>query len=270
MPRTVRKYNRAGRSQTGSSDYAQLLLRESVNVLIKTGHSPEQLRRQFEQICRDLPEPDCGFDPLAVRYVAALPHVIAYWYGDAAYVDQKGQPLPLPFRARGKAPSLVALIRRVFPGTDPDEVLRSLLLANAIIKRGKRYYPKDRYVSLSKHPLGVQVHGLGSAIGLLRTVSHNSATEHLADRLPEFASSNLNIPVRALPEIHKQLRAKLIPLIWKIDELHRRREVKPGSEPTVRLKVGIYVSEDPIVTGVSPRPEKPNRVKRMTRHGPSS
>jgi hypothetical protein len=251
MPRTTRKRPLHASKQAASADYAQLLLRESINILVKTGHSPKILARQFQQICSEIGEPSHPFDPTTVAYVAGLPHVVAHWYGDPVYVDVHGQPIPL--RLHGPGPSLAALIRRVFPRSRPARVARSLVLTGAVRRRANRYVPTDRYVSLSEHPLSVQIHGLDSAVGLLRTVSHNSSAKNPQDRLLECASTNLHIPVRALTGIHKQLKRMLIPQIWKVDGLHRAREVKPGSEPTVRLKVGFYVAEDPIVTGVSTR-----------------
>src|SRR5438046_3066404 len=112
-----------------------------------------------------------------------------------------------------------------------------------------RYIPTDRYVSLRTHDSSVQVHGLTPVVAMLTAVSHNIATDDEVNRFAELAASNAHIPIRALPIIHRRIKRLLTRVYWKVDEYLRGWEVRPGSEPTTRLRVGGYASEDPIVTG---------------------
>ncbi len=82
--------------------YAQEVLSKSATILVKTGHSPKELARQFARICRAIEEPSQLFDPGAVPYVSGLPHIIAHWYSEPAYLNAKGTPRALSLRGRGR------------------------------------------------------------------------------------------------------------------------------------------------------------------------
>jgi hypothetical protein len=228
-------------------DYAQDVLKQTLSILVQTGHSPGDLARIVRNLCRTLAEPKRPFDPSVIPYVAGLTHIVAHWYSDPAFRGPDGRPLKIPLRGRG--PNLANLIRRLFPDQDVTRVTQSLLRANAIQRRGRLYVPTARYVAFTGDLHSVHVHGLMSIAGMLRTVQHNIASEEPSQTLLEGAATNPYVPVRALPEIHRRIRREVTALLWKLDGYLRSWEVEPGTEATTHVGVGAYVYEDPIVSG---------------------
>jgi Family of unknown function (DUF6502) len=241
-----------------SQDYAQDVLRQTLAILVQTGHSPRELTRMFRDLSRTLAEPDRPFDPQAMPYVTGLSHIVAHWYSDPAFRDAAGLPRRIPLRGRG--PCLANLIRRLFPHQDVTQVTQSLLRANAIRRRGRLYAPTDRYIELRRDLVGVHVHGLMALAGMLRTVQHNIAAGDSVETLLERSAMNPYIPVRALPEIHRRIKREVTALLWKLDGYLRSWEVEPGTETTTHVGVGAYAYEDPIVTG-APHPRRSSRRK---------
>jgi hypothetical protein len=275
VPRPVHNKRIAGSQRSRAvQDYAQDVLKQVLSILVQTGHSPKDLARIVRNLCRALAEPARAFDPRLIPYVAGLTHIVAHWYSDPAFRGPDGQPLKIPLRGRG--PSLANLIRRLFPHQDITRVKQSLLDANAVQRRGRLYFPTDRYVSFTQDRQSVHVHGLMSVAGMLRTVQHNIASGDPAKTLLEGSATNAYIPVRALPEIHRRIKREVTALLWKIDGYLRSWEVEPGSEPTTHVGVGGYVYEDPIVSGTRAtqggrgprrrtRPRLPARLTRQRR-----
>jgi hypothetical protein len=228
-------------------DYARDVLKQTLTILVQTGHSPEDLARMVRNLCRTLAEPERPFDPSVIPYVAGLTHIVAHWYSDPAFRGPDGQPLKIPLRGRG--PNLANLIRRLFPYQDVTRVTQSLLRANAIQRRGRLYVPTARYVAFTRDFQSVHVHGLMSIAGMLRTVQHNISSEDPSQTLLEGSATNPYIPVRALPAIHRRVRREVTALLWKLDGYLRSWEVEPGTEATTHVGVGAYVYEDPVVSG---------------------
>jgi hypothetical protein len=236
------------------------VLRESVNILVQTGHSPKALAAAFRDICSAIPEPSLAFDPRSIPYVEGLPHVVAHWYADPSYVDRNGKPIALRLHARGRC--LAILTRRVFPNRDPAEVAESLVNNRAVEKRAGLYLPKDRYVFFGHDAASAKTHVLASLVGLLRTVQHNLCCADESLSLLARAATNPYIPVRALPSVHRRIKREMGVLLFKIDSYLRRCEVKPGSEPTTCVGVGGYAFEDPMVTGAPAAAKMPPRRSR--------
>jgi hypothetical protein len=248
-----------------SRSYAQEVLSECAAILVKTGHSPTELERTFREICRRQNEPARPFDPSSMPYVAGLSHIVAHWYADPTFLDHRDQPRPLPLRGRG--PCLAKLIRRVLPRERVEAVTESLMRTGAVQRRGRLYAPKDRFVELTHDLSSVHVHGLTSLVGMLRTVQHNISCGDENLKLLERVATNLYVPIRALPEIHRRIKREVTALLWKLDGYLRSWEVEPGSERTTRVAVGAYASEDPIITGAATADPDVPPPRRRSRRG---
>src|SRR6185437_8962936 len=122
--------------------YSREFLERLARILVRTGHSPRKLTREFRDICAQLREPARRWDPAHLNYLADLPHVIAHWHADPQYLDSKGDPVSLPLRARGR--SLSHLVEQVLPGAEPPAVVQSLIQLRGIRRRGRSYVPSDR------------------------------------------------------------------------------------------------------------------------------
>ena len=110
---------------TDSVSYSREFLERLARILVHSGHSPQQLLREFRSVCSALKEPKRRWDPRQLAYIADLPEVIALWHADPQYLDSRGRPIALALRGRG--PSLSTLIERVLPKEDPSAVTRSLM-----------------------------------------------------------------------------------------------------------------------------------------------
>jgi Family of unknown function (DUF6502) len=247
-------------------DYARDVLQQTLTILVQTGHSPRDLTRMFRDLSQTLAEPDRPFDPEAIPYITGLSHIVAHWYSDPAFRGADGRPLKIPLRGRG--PNLSNLIRRLFPHQEVAQIVRSLVRANAVQRRGRHFVPTDRYVGLTRDLVSVHVHGLSALAGMLRTVQHNIASQDPNSTLLERSAMNPYIPVRALPEIHRRIKREVTALLWKLDGYLRSWEVEPGTEATTHLGVGAYAYEDPLVS-TDPQ-DKAHRKRRTSRRPPRS
>lgn len=232
--------SRAKTPATASDVGAREFLERLARILVHSGHSPRNLRREFQRICDTLKEPKRKWDPAELNYLADLPHVIAHWHADPQYLDSRGAPLPLPLKDKG--PSLLALIERALPQVDSAAVAQSLVRLKAVHRRQNRYLPSERYFLVSKE--SGFVHGLTALLGMLRTVERNVSGPRGAAILQRCAF-NPSFPVRALPEFHAHVKRVAGEFIWGMDgDMRRAQEANPHGTRT-RLGVGVFIFEDP-------------------------
>ena len=220
-------------------------------ILVRSGHSPRALRRDFERICHELKEPKRHWDASELDYLADLPHVIAYWHGDPQYLDSRGAPLALPLKDKG--PSLFSLIERALPTADPEAALQSLLRLKAVYREKGRYLPTGRHYLLSQE--SGFVHGLTALLGMLRTVERNVAGPK-GKAILQRCAFNPSFPVRALPAFHAHAKSTAGEFLWEMDvEMRRAQETEPGG-PRTRLGVGVFVFEVPLRASARRSPRK--------------
>jgi len=245
-----------GRPAGAGASYSGEFLRRIARILVHAGHSPKALSREFREICARLPEPARRWDPKQLAYFADLGHVIAHWHADPQCLDSRGAPIPLPLRAR-RGPSLWALIKRVLPAEDPAAVAESLLGTRGIRRTRGLYVPTGRYLTYS----GVigETHGLTALRGMLRTVEHNTSGSKRAALL-ERVAMNPSFPVSALSAFHRRVKTRATDLLWNFDGDMRRQERSDVRGPRVRLGIGIFVFEEPIVENRGPRTPRTRAV----------
>jgi hypothetical protein len=241
-------------STSGNDEYARECLARLARILVHTGHSPQKLWRDFRGICGALKEPAHAWDPTRLTYFADLPHVIAYWHSDPQYLDREGNPSGLPLRGRGR--SLSALIERVLPGEEPAAVAAALVRLKGVRRRGGLYMPTQRHLAFSN--TSAHVHGLNTLMGMLRTVEHNVADER--PRILERAAMNPGVPVSELPALHAWVKAFGDQFLWNVDRYMQLREAKDKKGPRVRVGVGVYAYESPVVPAA--RRRRKTRPKR--------
>lgn len=230
------------------ADYSRELLTLMARVLTLTGHSPKKLATQFQSICRKLKEPKHPWDPSTLAFIWDLPDVIAHWHADPQYLDSRGAPLALPLT--GSGPSLTSLIERVLPESDSETVIESLRQVKAIRRQGGRYRPTGRQLAYQHQRVVGWLHGLTALLGLLRTVEHNIAHPE-GPTLLERAAMTPRFPVRYLPEMHQRFKDRAATFLWQFDGEMRQRERPSDRANVVRLGIGIFAFEDPLITGTS-------------------
>jgi hypothetical protein len=217
-------------------------LERLARILVQSGHSPQNLTREFQRICAGLKEPAHAWDPARLNYVSDLPHVLAHWHTDPQYLDSNGEPISIPLRGRG--PSFSDLVARTLPEADPQGVVHSLMRLKALRRRGALYSPTDRYLAYTKQRDSALAHALTALLGMLRTVDHNISTRR-GDTLLERAAMNPRFPVSALPAFRRRLRSVASEFLFSLDSDMRRRESTGRAEPTVRLGIGVFAFESP-------------------------
>ena len=238
------KVVRAAARLPGPREFLEPLAR----ILNACGCTPEELKREFAAVCRKLKTPTRRFEPWTPEYVAHLSHVIARWHADEQYVDGEGRPNALPLE--GPGPCLTELILKVLPDEDPARAVKSLIELEGVRRQGKRYVPTDKYLALNRRPRAVWAHGLTAVLGVLKTVEHNVSAPP-GKRLLERVAVNPRFPVAELPRLHRSFKAEVPDILWKFDRKMGRKEAHGKSQRFTRVGIGIYVFEDPQVTGVA-------------------
>jgi hypothetical protein len=263
MPRTQPKRNRASvrvrarRIQSSTLDARALeAVERFVRVLARCGCTPEDIAREAEKACRKIPRSLPSKALAALREMDDASHVLTLWFSDPAYLDSRGNPLPLPLRGAGG--SLETLARRVDGGLDPREVLRYLSRRGALRRLGTRYVPKDRLLSLRGSGGPDNFRHLRGLLGMLRTLEHNGQPKGHVPGWFEVFAENPNFPLTAREAFDRRLRRMGMRFLCQVDaDMHRRERSRRSDDGTVRMSVHVYRSEEPVA--VSRRASKPRR-----------
>jgi hypothetical protein len=243
-------------------------------ILVHTGHSPRKLAREFVEICDSLEEPARVSDPPDLNFLTGLTEVIARWHAESEFLDSKGRPLALPFKAGDR--TLSSLIARVLPNEDPSGVLDALTRFDGIRREGSLYLPTDRQVRFTEE--NARFYGLQALRGMLRTIEYNVTRATPTSTIQERVAAIPHFPVHALEAFHRWLRGHAKDWLWKAHSYMGRRKSCGSSEPTTRLSVAVFAFEDPMVTGTSLAPKATRRGtadsgggnRRKARHGRAS
>jgi hypothetical protein len=227
-------------------------------VLARTGVSTEQMARAFAKACEQVPQRLVTQARRHTREVIDASHVLTVWYSDPMYLDANGEPIRL--RARGEAPSLEALIKRVDVSLDLAEVIRYLARARTIQRSGSGYVPRSRAVLLRGAGGAGNFLGLRTLVGVLRNVEHNSQPKHRARRWFQRFAENPHFPVRARVELDNKLERLGTDILNSLDaDMQRAESARRPGEPTVRMGIGIYRFED------QPEPDQRGLLRKARR-----
>jgi hypothetical protein len=212
-------------------------------ALARTGVSTEQMTQAFAKACEQVPQKLVTQARRHMREVIDAAHVVTVWYSDPMYLDANGEPIRL--RARGQAPSLEALIKRVDGSLDLAEVIRYLARARTIRRVGSGYLPRRRAVLLRGAGGAGNFLDLRMLVGVLRNVEHNSQPKHRARRWFQRFAETPHFPVRARVELDDKLERLGTDLLNSLDaDMQRAESARRPGEPTVRMGIGIYRFED--------------------------
>jgi hypothetical protein len=166
-------------------------------------------------------------------------HLVTLWRTSPEYVDDRGNPLPLPRRGSGR--SLESLARRVDRTLDVAEVLKYLVRTRTVRKVGSRYVLNQRWIMLHGVSGAAHSHGLRVLVGRLRTLEHNLLAERNARGWFDFIAENPRFPASQLDAFDKLLRRTGLGWLRKLDLFMRHCEAnRRPTEPTVWLGVGMH------------------------------
>jgi hypothetical protein len=177
--------------------------------------------------------------PQNTRDLPEASHLVTLWSTSPEYVDEAGNPLPLP--RRGPQRSVESLSRLIDRTVDVTELLRYLIRTRTVRKVGKRYMLSRRWISLRGVSGAAHTHSIRGLLGMLRTLEHNLVVESEARAWFEYTAQNPRFPVSQLDAFDKLVRRTGLGALRKFDVFMRHCEVNRNpSEPTVWLGVGIH------------------------------
>jgi len=222
-----------------------------VRLLAHCACAPDAVLEQVRRACAQIPRRWVSKAQAAPREIRDATHVLTVWFSDPAYLDRRGAPRPLPLR--GSRYSLETLVSSVDRGLDAGAVLAYFVKARALRRRGSRYVPWRRALSLRGMRGPNEFRYLRALLSLLRTFEHNSRPRRQVPSWFEFAADNPRIPKRACGKFDEFVRVRAMRYLYDADSELRRLELtcKPG-EPTVRLGTGVYRFEEDLSSQESP------------------
>ena len=177
--------------------------------------------------------------PKNVRELHEASHLVTLWRTSPDYVDELGNPLPLPMRGSGR--SLESLTRLVNPTLNPAEVLKYLTHTHTVRKVRGRYVLNRRWVMLRGVSGAAHSHAMRVLVGKLRTVEHNLVADSDARSWFDFTTENARFPVSQLEALDQLLRRSGLGWMRKLDIFMRHCEVnRRPTEPTVWVGVDMY------------------------------
>lgn len=216
-----------------------------VRLLAHCGCETDAVLEQVRRACAKIPQRWVNEAQAAPRELRDATHVLTVWFSEPAYLDSAGMPRPLPLRGPGY--SLERLVSSINPGLDPAAVLTYLVKGRAVRRRGSRYVPRSRALSLRGMRGPNEFRNLRGLLAMLRTIEHNNRPRRQAPSWFEFSAENPRIPKRACGKFDEFVSVRAMRYLYDADSELRRLELtcKPG-EPTVRLGTGVYRFEEDV------------------------
>jgi hypothetical protein len=173
------------------------------------------------------------------RDVPTASHLVTLWCTSPDYVDELGNPVPLPQRGSGR--SLQSLTRRIDRALDVADVLQYLLRTRTVRKVRSRYVLTRRWVMLRGVSGWAHSHSMRVLAGKLRTLEHNLGADSDTRSWFEFAAENPRFPVSQLEAFDKLLRRTGLGCLRKLDGFMRHCEAnRRPTEPTVWLGIAMH------------------------------
>lgn len=214
-----------------------------VRVLVRRGASQRTVERAFRRAWLRVPKRVAEQDRRTSGELMDVGHVLTLWFSDPAYVDARGDPLPLAIR--GPAPSLASLIQHIDPTQNVTEVLECLTRTDAVRQIGSRYAPRSRAVAFRGSGAPLHARNLHALLGMLRTLEHNLGPKDKVPAWFEYVAENPRFPLSAREPFDVGLRKDAMIFLRNQDlrMLSHERKAKAG-EPTVRMGVGVYRFEE--------------------------
>jgi len=224
-----------------------------------------QVLREIRTICASLSKGGHLRNPAELTDLADLPHVIAHWHDDRAYIDESGKPRRLPLDGPGI--SLAALIARVYPKKPVSPIVQGLLRTGIVSRRGRYFECTSRHIVFPAS-LAAYLTGLIPILGLVYTLRLNLSGEA---KLFQRHALNSRIPVGELPALYRAIERRVYPALvaTDVDMIRREGRGKPG-EARARVGLAAQVFTFPGATWPLTRPAslaqlKPKLRKRAPR-----
>jgi hypothetical protein len=169
-------------------------------------------------------------------------HVVYHWQRSPNYLDKDGKPFPIP--ARGPAPSVEALFRKLKVHGKFKTALPQLREFRRVrITRNGLYYPKAEATIIPTLTPEV-VESLTQTINrLVATVLHNtSARQKKSNRLIERMALVPDLPQSLLPEFKRFAREQAGSMIEIVNEWLECRRGRSARRPNApgRIAAGLH------------------------------
>jgi hypothetical protein len=191
--------------------------------------------------------------------------LLTWWWTDPQYCCN-GNPIALP--AKGLAPSIAALVRRLGRRYSLRAAMHYLISTNSIKQVGTLFVPTARWVRHRKDPRLRYSHHFWALVSFLRTLTHNADLPDGQGELFEYVANNAQIPVSKLSVVHEKLRGAANPFLIAQDSTltHYARAGRRG-ERRVPVMIGVWVSEgglmQPSAKVVDARKKRKSRTSRQ-------
>lgn len=238
--RNLLRGRRAVAVHAGPADLMNECLEPVIDYLIRTGHSPQKVAQRVHALCSESSEPTQPFDIERMNRILDVPHVIGRWHHESQYVDEQGDPRPLPLD--GPPVSLSSLSMLVLPRENPAIVIKYLLDKSWI-----RETPSGKYLPTHRHciysPEDVAFHSLTVLRGVLGTMRYNQSAPE-SEKVLERVAMNPNFPLSELPRLQRPVKAKAQALLDTTDSVFQDCEGASHAEERGRVGLGIYVFLD--------------------------
>lgn len=235
----------AAKSPPGIDATAMEAIERFVGILARCGCSPRDMTRIFSEACARVPDALVKAAGRSTRELSDASHILTVWFSDPLYLDHDGRPIRLG--VHGPAPSLEALVARIDPRLDVDEVLRYLRRNHALRKIGTRYVPKGRALVLRNTRGPDHFRNMRGLLAMLRTLEHNTRPKRRVPGWFERFAENPAFPASARATFDARLYQHGMKFLRAMDaDMHRQELRRKQGEPVVRIGVGVYRFEEEI------------------------
>ena len=179
-------------------------------------------------------------DKTLYRYNRAA-RVIAGWVKDRRFLDEQGNPGPLPIE--GKEASFGDLVKAYGGDVPPRAVLDELMSVSAvrIKKDGRVDLLTKAYLPAGDEPVMLSILGTDTAL-LIETIDHNISHKDDGRRFQRKVAYD-NVPIEAAERFRRLSAEQAQPLLESLDRWLSRhdRDANPSVAGTGQKKVGLGI-----------------------------
>lgn len=210
-------------------------------VSILTGISRKEVKRQRDMLA--------AASPVASSKTTDATRLLSGWHQDPDYIDDTGQPLPLPLK--GAAPSFEALFAAYGGDTPEQTLIRELRQANSIAEDDtglllalRRYHMPQAVDEGAVRFFGTNLYDHAN------TLSNNLATDGRPKRLEGFAVDS-NVDARDAETFRKFVDERGQQFLEEIDAWLAEHSIEPddANASPVRIGLGVYAIEGTLPEG---------------------
>jgi hypothetical protein len=248
------------------SSGADELISAIAEFLVRSDLPRETVARALETVAIRVRsgEPVSVWQGGVADFTDRLGHAYQAWWNDPAYLDTRGNPVPL--RVSGSRRSVGALLRARLEPDEIDYALQALRESPSITIDADGYWRPHEPTLVLRPDRELSFQRLvGLVRGLLNTFHSNNSKRRSGDGLMERTVVSGNLPANFVPVLSRAVHEHFGQALFAILQMIKNAEQRSGRRSGTEVGVEVFMYELPRAKesrGVPPRPRATGKKRK--------